>query len=116
MAEQLSPEGGAPTSDRLAVADYMLDNISKMLVERMKQIEAGEQIKATEASALTSELRKWAWVAIDERDRIAKRKRELDGEADGAVIDFDAARTQIGRRLARLRATCGSGSLPEGSE
>lgn len=45
---------------------------------------------------------------FDERDRVEKLRREIAGGVGGGALDLDAARDEIGRRLACLRRAAGS--------
>ena len=52
---------------------------------------------------------------MSERERLEKDRDKRRGIADGYshAVDFDAARQEIGRRLACLAAAEGEGSVPE---
>jgi len=74
---------------------------------------------ATELAALIRRIRAQDWdgkggaamrdvraalqLALEERNKIAKLGKEQAGVAYDYALDFDAARTEIGRRLACLR-------------
>ena len=59
-------------------------------------------------ASVASELRKALALFLEENNRIAKLSKERAGVVHDYALDFDAARTEIGRRLARLR-DAGSG-------
>ncbi|MCT8329234.1 hypothetical protein [Albidovulum sediminis] len=54
-------------------------------------------------ASVASELRKALALFLEERNRIAKLSKEQAGVVHDYALDFDAARIEIGRRLARLR-------------
>lgn len=54
-------------------------------------------------AGVASELRKALALFLEENNRIAKLSKEQSGVAYDYALDFDAARIEIGRRLACLR-------------
>ncbi len=64
---------------------------------------------AAEAGAATRQL-------LTERQRVYEQQKRKAGIVHDFAIDFDAARSEIGRRLARLRAAADGGTLPGGPE
>ncbi|MCV2868525.1 hypothetical protein OEW28_07780 [Defluviimonas sp. WL0002] len=59
-------------------------------------------------ASVASDLRKALTLFLEENNRIAKLSKEQAGVVHDYALDFDAARNEIGRRLARLR-DAGSG-------
>jgi hypothetical protein len=111
MNDDLPPPGAPPDADALAEAKRMLDAVIRALGRKVKSLEADEAVKVAEALALTQELRRWALVAFEEREKVEKRMKDRGGIVHDHSIDFDEARAQIGRRLARLRAAGGAGGV-----
>jgi hypothetical protein len=69
--------------------------------ERLRQGELGEVKTAMQA---VKDLRAAFQMVMDERTRVDKLRKQVAGVAGGAgELDFAAARSEIGRRLARLR-------------
>ncbi len=112
MTNERPPQGAPPDPDGLAEAKVMLDAVIRALGQKVRSLEAEEAVKTAEALALTQELRRWALVAFEEREKVEKRMKDRGGIVHDHSIDFDQARAQIGRRLARLRAAGGSGGVP----
>ncbi|MCV2864622.1 hypothetical protein [Defluviimonas sp. WL0075] len=54
-------------------------------------------------ASVASELRKALALFLEENNRIARLSKEQSGVAYDYALDFDAARIEIGRRLACLR-------------
>jgi hypothetical protein len=48
-------------------------------------------------------------MVMDERARVEKLRKQIAGVVGDHALDFDAARTEIGRRLACLRDAGGGG-------
>lgn len=70
--------------------------------ERLRQGELGEVKAAMQAA---KDLRAAFQLVMEERTRVDKLRKQVAGIAGGAgELDFTAARAEIGRRLARLRA------------
>ena len=65
----------------------------------------GDRLK--EAVRLARELRAATQLMLEERNRVDKLRKEIAGGGGGA-LDLDAARDEIGRRLACLRRAAGS--------
>lgn len=78
----------------------------------IKAIKAGDISRSKEVTAIISLLGKALQSALDERTRVEKLRRHEAGVVNDYAIDFDAARDEIGRRLARLRATGSGAGLP----
>lgn len=69
----------------------------------IRDIRQGRYDGAKEAALLMKELRLAFHSAMDERTRVEKLDRQAAGIVHDYALDFDAARAEIGRRLARLR-------------
>ncbi len=65
--------------------------------------------RAAEAGAATRQL-------LTERQRVYEQQKRKAGIVHDFAIDFDAARAEIGRRLARLRTAADGGEVPGGAE
>ncbi|WP_205963857.1 hypothetical protein, partial [Pseudoruegeria sp. SK021] len=68
---------------------------------------------AAETSSLLKELKAILIPAVSERERLEKRRKHEAGVVNDYAVDFDAARLEIGRRLACLRAAGDPGRLSE---
>lgn len=72
-------------------------------------LERGELDDLKDAVKLARDMRGATLVMIEERNRIEKLRRDVAGGCGGAgALDLDAAREEVGRRLACLRRAAGS--------
>ncbi len=78
----------------------------------IREIKAGNISRTREVTAIVTMLGKALQSALDERAKVEKLRRHDAGVVNDYALDFDAARDEIGRRLARLRATGGGAGIP----
>ncbi|MEM1360136.1 MAG: hypothetical protein AAGF94_00265 [Pseudomonadota bacterium] len=84
------------------------------LGDLVQRLEAGDVDIASETKDVMRDIDRRMELVIKERQRFEERTRKATGAAAGGVaLDFDAARDEIGRRLARLRASTGEGVISE---
>jgi hypothetical protein len=102
MTVKFSGEGGDPV-DLLATTENMLRDSAEQVVRTMNEVRAGRFGEIKEAQALMRDLRSMFQTFMDERTRVDKLRQQTAGVVRGHALDFDAARDEIGRRLARLR-------------
>ncbi len=82
------------------------------MAEAIEQLESGRPADMQAAQRAIRALRLALWTLVDERTRVEKLRNKVaglvaDGEGGsgrGRGLDLDAARDEIGRRLAGLRA------------
>ncbi|MCA8884728.1 MAG: hypothetical protein KDA50_13425 [Rhodobacteraceae bacterium] len=107
-------ETGAGSSEQvLSEAQKQFHRATRALDQLVDQLDDGELGNASEAQRLLRDLKGALSLAISERERLEKQQRENAGIVNGYAIDFDAARHEIGRRLACLRAAGSSGRVSE---
>ena len=68
-----------------------------------EKIKQGEFDNLKDATRSLKDLRMAFQLAVEERAKLAKFDKEKAGVVYDYALDFDAARAEIGRRLARLR-------------
>ncbi|MFV0383695.1 permease [Paracoccus sp. (in: a-proteobacteria)] len=61
-----------------------------------------------EAVRAARDVREAVHLMMTERNRVDKLRKDIAGGVGGGSLDLDAARDEIGRRLACLRRACGS--------
>jgi len=89
--------------DLLAEAEELFRTSAELLSARLRALREGRLEGLKETAQATRDLRAALQLALEERTRLEKLRRQ-DGGGDGAgALDLDAARTEIGRRLACLR-------------
>ncbi len=108
MTTRRPPEGETAGNDPTAAAEALLSETAEVVRQLLAQVRAGEFGKAEALAREQAQLRKALLAAITERQTIERLKRESGAEAPNAALDLVAAREEIGRRLARLRAAAGA--------
>jgi hypothetical protein len=79
-----------------------------------RAVEGGELPERPDGRTVAAAARKTLEHLFDERQRVAERvRKEAGGRAGGAGLDLDAARDEVRRRMARLRAAERERGLPE---
>ncbi len=106
MQHALLPEGEIPAGyDPVVTTIRLLDQTAAALQRVMRHVEAGEFGRLDELLKEQAALRRALTAAITERQHAQKIRREEAAVAGRDVLDLEAARAEVGRRLARLRAT-----------
>jgi hypothetical protein len=102
-------DAGPTDEDVLAVAEAMYREAAVELHRTIDAIRGGAFGEVKSAQAAIRDLRATASQVLEERGRIDKLRKHVSGQVGpGGAIDFDAARAEIGRRLACLRDRGGS--------
>jgi hypothetical protein len=96
-------EGELPPVDLLAETESLYRNAAEELARALRDIRQGRHGEVKAAAQAVRDLRAAFQMVQDERTRVDKLRKQAAGLADGHDLDFDAARAEIGRRLARLR-------------
>ncbi len=99
----ITPFGDGPTDECLVVAEELFKEAGLALAQLTKKIRRHELEAARGAKAALSEVLGAYQLAMKERNRVADERRKGSGIVGDYAIDFDAARDEIGRRLACLR-------------
>lgn len=95
--------GDAPSVDLLEETEVLYREIAGELALAMRGVRQGEWKDAKAAAQAVKDLRTAFQMVMDERSRVEKLRRQVAGVVRDNALDFDAARAEIGRRLARLR-------------
>jgi hypothetical protein len=112
MTEMKAIEQDGSPQRILSVTEEHLQRSVEDLNGVIKAIKAGDISRSKEVTAIISLLGKALQSALDERTRVEKLRKSEAGVVNDYALDFDAARDEIGRRLARLRATGSGAELP----
>lgn len=116
MNDERPPPGEPPRpAQMVAVAEQLFSSSVAALGVALARVERGEFDKAGELVAACTALRKALALAIQERQSLGKVDTQVDADTHGA-LDLAAARDEIGRRLARLRAAGDAGGVSGGAE
>lgn len=97
-------DAGPTDEDVLAVAEALYREAAVELQRTIGAIRGGALGEVKAAQTAIRDLRATAAQVLEERGRIDKLRKQGAGQVGpGGTIDFDAARAEIGRRLACLR-------------
>lgn len=108
MKMTFSGEEAAP-ADLLAETEVLYREIAAELAAAMDRVRRGEIGEAKTAMQALKDLRAAFQMVMDERTRVEKLRKQATGLLRDHALDFEAARDEIGRRLARLREAGGCG-------
>lgn len=81
----------------------LLDQIVVEIHTAMERLRKGELGDLKDGVRVMRDLRAALQIVFEERAKVAKLKEDIGVGDAGRALDLDAARTEIGRRLARLR-------------
>ena len=87
----------------LAATEGLYRETAEELVRAVRVIRAGRADDVKAATQAVKDLRSALQMVMEERTRVEKLRRQVAGTVGTRELDFDAARLEIGRRLARLR-------------
>ena len=106
---------GAAEFDPVALAEKNFNRILQALDALADDLEGRPDDAVAKAAKLANEARGAIQTIFNERQRIAKLDDHESGPI-GAELDLDAARLEIGRRLALLRERGGAEGISGGAE
>lgn len=98
----------------LRLADRQIERILRELDAIIEELAARAGGADAKARAAVTDLRKAIQTVFEERHRIGKLEGKDGSNPCGDGLDLDAARAEIGSRLARLRRSAGSGGVSGG--
>ena len=91
------------SAELLAHTETWLREAAEQLAVTVETIKAGDLGRAKEAVDCIKGLKSAVQMALDEGNRVEKLRKNIAGGAASGALDLDAARDEIGRRLACLR-------------
>lgn len=97
--------GGADASplDVVLLAERQLERAMMRMAQLIDDVEAGRFETMTEAKKTCDHLTGYVRLLMEERNKVDKLRKSAVGAAGAGALDLDAARDEIGRRLALLR-------------
>ncbi|KMW56574.1 Gene Transfer Agent (GTA) [Candidatus Rhodobacter oscarellae] len=101
-------EEGADQDESLAVAEQLFEEAGVILGRLLSKARQDDDEAIGRARTALKELAEGWKMAVTERNRVADERKKTAGIEGSYAVDYAAARSEIGRRLARLRAA-GSG-------
>ncbi len=98
-------KGGGDTAalDVVRLAERQLERAMLRMAQLIDDVEAGRFETMTEAKKTCDHLTGYVRLLMEERNKVDKLRKSAAGAAGGGALDLDAARDEIGRRLALLR-------------
>lgn len=96
------PSAEAPTNF-IAETEQLCRDVAKELITAIGEVRKGNLGQVKDASIAIRELRAAFQMAMEERTRVERQRKEDAGIVNHYALDLDAARSEIERRLARLR-------------
>lgn len=103
MTEVFPGGDEGPPRDLIEVAEGLVAAAVGDFWKLHERVRAGELETLKEALTAAKELRAACQTLMDERSKVEKLRKQVAGAGAGQAFDFDAARDEIGRRLACLR-------------
>lgn len=102
MTATFSQGDGGQGFDLLSFTMDQYREAAETLARAIRGIQQGRPEEAKAAAAAVRDMKAAFQLAMEERNRVEKLRREAAGIVNGYAIDLAAAREEVGRRLARL--------------
>ena len=107
------PTPDEPIADLVAETKILFRRSATVLAKRINALEEAEDPESKTTSTVVKDMRQaFGWV-IEESKHVEKIEKSIAAASGNGGYDLDAARSEIGGRLARLRAARGDGSVSE---
>ncbi|MFD1795810.1 permease [Paracoccus aurantiacus] len=90
------------------IAGQLFRDCAEDLTRLQHKLRAGEVGELKDAVKVARELRSATQMMLEERNKVEKLRKDIAGSVGDGCFDLDAARDEIGRRLACLRRAGGS--------
>ena len=115
MTDQLN-EDQTPFQEMLDGALEAFETAREVLRDTLKRLKAEEPVESTEVPKHIREMNNALILAMGLEGKARDATGQRMGEIGAGQLDLDAARAEIGLRLACLRAAGGGGTVPGGTE
>ncbi len=96
-------EDGVAVDENLAVAEDLFKEAGVILGNMLSKLRQDEDMALPAVRTAINELSTGWKTVVQERNRVADERKKEAGVVGSYAIDFDAARAEVGRRLACLR-------------
>ncbi|TDQ62222.1 hypothetical protein EV658_10359 [Phaeovulum veldkampii DSM 11550] len=107
MTMTFSEEEAAP--DLISETEEIFRETAGELAAALREVRQGKTGEVKTAVQAVKDLRAALQMVMDERTRVEKLRKQVAGVVRDHALDLDAARDEIGRRLACLREAGGGG-------
>lgn len=94
---------GQQQTDLLAFTESHFAEAALALAQAIEAAKSHRFEDARTAQAVVRDMKAAYQLAMEERNRVDKLRKQAAGAVHGYAIDMDAARAEVGRRLACLR-------------
>lgn len=94
---------GQQPIDLLAFTEHHFAEAALALAQMVEAAKHSRFDDVRTAQAVVRDMKAAYQLAMEERNRVDKLRKQAAGIVHGYAIDMDAARDEVGRRLARLR-------------
>lgn len=91
------------TIETIEIASGVFRDAAEDMERLRRKLRAGDLGELKDAAAMARSLRNATQQMIEERNKVDKLRKEIAGGVGDGCFDLDAARDEIGRRLACLR-------------
>lgn len=109
-----TPNGEGLSAVRvLEIANNHFDRALDELDKNLTKMDLAEKAGATELAKAIQDTRKATQILFEERVKVDQFRKKTTGVAYDYAIDLDAARDEVGRRLALLRRAGGAEPVPD---
>jgi hypothetical protein len=102
MTIRVSAEGGDPV-DLADFTEGLLKDYALEIARLLEKARRGEFEELRAIPANVKQLREVFQLVQEERSRVEKLRKQVAGLVGTGELDFQSARDEVGRRLARLR-------------
>ena len=102
MTISFTEDAPAPV-DLVAATEGLYRETAEGLWSAMEKVRAGQTDEVKAVTQAVKDLKAAFLLAMEERNKVEKLRKQVAGDVGTGALDFDAARIEIGRRLARLR-------------
>lgn len=102
MTITFSQGDGGQELDLLSFTVEQYTEAAQALATALREVRQGRPEDAKAAAAAVRDMKAAFQLAMEERTRVEKLRKDAAGIVHGYAIDLDAARAEVGRRLARL--------------
>ena len=106
MTLRFTAEGSEPRS-LIAEAEELYQDYAVEVAAAIRKIRAGELGDLKQSVQAVKDLRAALVLTLEERAKVARLGKQHGSGGQDRTLDFDAARAEIGRRLACLRDATG---------
>ena len=100
-------DGFLSAQEAIDVAGTIFREVAEELHKLRAGIRSGNTDDAEKTGKVVRDLRVAASLVLEERNRVDKLRKDIAGGVGAGQLDLDAARDEIGRRLACLRRARG---------